>query len=121
MIKAVKFVSIPVRNQDEALAFYTSKLGFHVLTDQPFGNTVRWIELGIPGADTRVVLFLPEGHESRVGAFTGVSFVADNVEKTYEELRARGVEFTKPPRAESWGTSAIFRDPEGNTFVLSSR
>lgn len=121
MIKAVKFVSIPVRRQDEALEFYTTKLGCQVLTDQPFGPGIRWIELGIPGADTRLVLFLPEGHESRVGTFTGISFLADDVEKTYQELHARGVVFTKPPRKEAWGTSAIFQDLEGNTFVLSSR
>jgi catechol 2,3-dioxygenase-like lactoylglutathione lyase family enzyme len=50
MIKAVKFVSIPVRDQDQALAFYTEKLGFQILTDQPFDANQRWIELRIPGS-----------------------------------------------------------------------
>jgi catechol 2,3-dioxygenase-like lactoylglutathione lyase family enzyme len=57
MIKGVKFASIPVSNQDRALAFYTEKLGFRLLTDQPFSEEQRWVELGLPGADTRVVLF----------------------------------------------------------------
>ena len=120
MIKSVKFVSIPVRNQDKALDFYTKKLGFQIVTDQPFGPQ-RWIELRIPGADTQVVLFTPQGQEDRIGTFTGMSYATDSVQKTYDELTARGVEFSQPPKKESWGTSAIFRDADGNTFVLSSR
>src|SRR4029077_7690305 len=57
MIRGMKFVSIPVTDQDRALAFYTEKLGFRVVTDQPYDATQRWIELGVPGADTGVVLF----------------------------------------------------------------
>ena len=57
MIRGVKFTSVPVSDQDRALAFYTEKLGFRLLTDQPFSEDQRWIELGIPGADTRIVLF----------------------------------------------------------------
>src|SRR5579864_6547549 len=93
MIRKVKFVSIPVKDQDKALAFYTEKLGFKILTDQPMGPKQRWVELGIPGADTDVVLFTPEGHEDRVGGFMNLSFATDNVEKTYDELKAKGVEF----------------------------
>ena len=109
MIKSVKFVSIPVRDQNKALEFYTKKLGFQIMTDQPFGDGRRWIELRIPGADTEVVLFTSPGQEDRIGSFTGISFVADSVEKTFEELSARGVEFVQPPKKESWGTSAIFK------------
>ncbi len=121
MIKGVKFASIPVRDQDRALAFYTEKLGFTVATDQPFDDKQRWIELRIPGADTRLVLFTPPGHEDRIGSFSNVAFVADDVEKTYQELSARGVEFTGPPQQADWGTAALFKDPDGNTFVISSR
>lgn len=121
MIKSIKFTSIPVRDQDAALEFYTKKLGFLILTDQPFNDRQRWIELGIPGAQTGVVLFTPPGQEDRVGSFTGISFLADDVGKTYEEYSARGVEFVAPPKVESWGTSAIFRDPDGNQFVLGTK
>jgi len=121
MIKSVKFVSIPVRDQNKALEFYTKKLGFQIMTDQPFGGGQRWIELRIPGAETEVVLFTPPGQEDRIGSFSGISFVTDGVEKTFDELSARGVEFLQPPKKESWGTSAIFKDPDGNQFVLSSR
>jgi predicted lactoylglutathione lyase len=76
MIKAVKFVSIPVKDQGQALDFYTKKLGFQILTDQP---------------------------------------------RTYQELSARGVDFEQPPKKEQWGTSAIFKDLDGNVFLLSSK
>ena len=56
MIRGVKFLGICVSDQDRALAFYTQKLGFTIQTDQPFEGGQRWIELGIPGANTGVVL-----------------------------------------------------------------
>ena len=52
MIRGVKFASIPVTDQDRAIGFYTEKVGFRLVTDQPFTDEQRWIELGIPGADT---------------------------------------------------------------------
>jgi catechol 2,3-dioxygenase-like lactoylglutathione lyase family enzyme len=121
MIKAVKFVSIPVKDQDQAVDFYTKKLGFQILTDQPFNGGQRWIELRVPGGETRVVLFTPPGHETRIGTFSNITFLSDDVEKTYQEMSARGVEFQQPPKKEHWGTSAIFKDPDGNVFVLSSK
>lgn len=121
MIKGVKFVTIPVRDQDRALTFYTECLGFAVATDAPFDETQRWIELRIPGAETRVVLFTPPGWSERVGGFQSISFWTDSVQRTYETYVARGVTFTSPPKTEPWGTSAIFQDPDGNAFVLSSR
>lgn len=121
MIKAIKFASIPTRDQDSALEFWTTRVGFEIATDQPFDDKQRWIELRIPGADTRLVLFTPQGHEDRIGGFSNVTFVADDVQKTYDELSARGVEFVKPPKRESWGTSAIMKDPDGNVFVISSK
>lgn len=116
----VKLVNIPVRNQDRAVEFYSKKLGFQVVTDMPFGGGQRWIELRPPGGDTRVVLFTPDGHEDRIGSLVNLVFGSDDVSKAHDELRTRGVEFVQAPRTESWGTSAIFKDPDGNTFVLSS-
>ena len=121
MITQLKFVSIPVSDQDRALAFYTEKLGFVIATDQPFNGNQRWIELRIPGAETRVVLFTPDGHEDRIGTFSAISFMTDDVTRTYDELTRRGVEFAGPPQSAEWGSYAIFKDPDGNSFVLSSR
>ena len=121
MIKGVKFASIPVADQDRALAFYTEKLGFKVATDQPFDDNQRWIELKTPAGDARVVLFTPDEHRDRIGTFSHVAYWTDDVEKTYEELHAKGVEFVKAPEKADWGTAAIFKDSEGNVFVMSSR
>ncbi|OAI43440.1 glyoxalase [Verrucomicrobia bacterium SCGC AG-212-E04] len=120
MITQIKFIGIPVHDQNRALAFYTDKLGFTILTDQPFDDHQRWIELRIPKAETRVTLFTPEGHKDRIGQFSGVSFACDDVDKTYAELTKRGVEFEGPPKKEPWGTYAMFKDSEGNQFVLST-
>lgn len=120
MIKQLKFVSIPTSDQDRALAFWTGPMGFAVATDQPMGGQ-RWIELSIPGAQTRIVLFTPEGHEDRVGSFFNGSFQCDDVDYTYRQLSERGVQFEGQPERQPWGTFAKFRDPDGNTFVLSSR
>jgi predicted enzyme related to lactoylglutathione lyase len=122
MIKGIKFVNIPVKDQQRALSFYTELLGFHVATNQPMGPVGQcWIELRIPGAETRISLFTPLGHEDRVGTFVPLSLWADDVEATYETLRARGVEFLAPPKKEPWGTSVIFRDSEQNQLHLGSR
>jgi predicted enzyme related to lactoylglutathione lyase len=120
MIKQLKFVGIPTADQDRALAFWTEKMGFRVMTDQPMGEQ-RWIELGIPGAQTGVVLFTPDGHQDRISTFFNGSFGCDDVEHSYRQLSERGVEFRGPPEKQPWGTFAIFSDPDGNSFVLSSR
>ena len=121
MIRGLKFVGIPVKNQDAALKFYTEKLGFKVITDQPFDDKQRWIELSIPGAETGLALFTPDGHESRIGDFQPLSFWADDVIATAEQMKKKGVQFEREPKKESWGTSAIFKDTDGNKFVLSSK
>lgn len=119
MIRGIKFASIPVTNQDKALAFYTEKLGFKILTDQPFDEKQRWLELGIPGAQTRIVLFKLE-NSLEPGMRTNISFWTDDVEATARELKAKGVKFTMEPTKADWGTAAIFQDLDGNSFVLSS-
>jgi catechol 2,3-dioxygenase-like lactoylglutathione lyase family enzyme len=121
MIRGIKFVGIPVRNQDVSLKFYTEKLGFKVITDQPFSADQRWIELLIPGAESRVSLFTPKGHEDRIGKFQAISFWCDDVLATAVVLKAKGVVFEQEPKKEVWGSMAKFKDPDGNEFVLSSR
>lgn len=121
MLRGVKFASIPTRDQDRALAFWTEQVGLAVATDQPFAGGQRWIELRVPGADTRLVLFTPPGHEDRVGTFSSVTFWTDDVDATYAEFQGAGVETLGPPEKAPWGSALKFRDPDGNTFVVSSR
>jgi catechol 2,3-dioxygenase-like lactoylglutathione lyase family enzyme len=121
MIRGIKFVGVPVRDQDVSLKFYTEKLGFKVVTDQPFNDKQRWIELLIPGAETGLALFTPEGHENRIGGFQSISFWCEDVFATAKALKSKGVGFAQEPQSEDWGSTAIFKDPDGNQFVLSSR
>jgi predicted enzyme related to lactoylglutathione lyase len=115
LIKRVNFISIPASDQSRALEFYTKVLGLRVFTDQTMGGT-RWIELKIPGAETMVVLDHVPGHVP--GDYPAVAFVADTVQGTYDELRAKGVVFHTPPKKEHWGEHAVFRDSEGNNVVI---
>lgn len=121
MIRGIKFVGVPVRNQEAAVKFWTEAVGMKVATDQPFNEKQRWIELMIPGADTGIAPFTPDGHEDRIGQFQSISFWCDDVFATASALKSKGVTFTQDPRTESWGSAAIFADPDNNQFVLSSR
>ena len=121
MIKAVKFVSIAVSDQDRALSFYTDKLGFRIATDQPMGESGRWIEVAIPGAETRLVLHHPADTPDTIGTTANVAFVSDDVFATHATLADRGVSFEVEPEKSDWGSYAIFTDPDGNRFVVSSR
>jgi catechol 2,3-dioxygenase-like lactoylglutathione lyase family enzyme len=100
MIRGIKFAGIPVKDQDAALKFYTEKLGMKVQTDQPF---------------------TAEGHEDRIGTFQSLSFWCEDVFQTAKVMKAKGVEFSKEPVKEVWGSVAIFKDADGNQFVLSSK
>jgi catechol 2,3-dioxygenase-like lactoylglutathione lyase family enzyme len=121
MIRGVKLVSIPVRDQKRAIEFWTEKIGLRVMTDQPFDDNQRWVELGATGNSVGVVLFQMPGWDERIGKFMNITFYSEDVRKTYEELSGRGVEFVQPPKKESWGTSAVFKDQDGSQYVVSSR
>jgi predicted enzyme related to lactoylglutathione lyase len=120
MIKQIKFVTVPVADQNRALDFYTDKLGFTIITDQPFDEKQRWIELRVPKAETRVVLFTMNGDEKRIGSMMPATFACDDIDQTYKELTDRGVEFEGKPQKQPWGTYAMFKDSEDNRFVLSA-
>ena len=120
MITHLKFVSLPVADQDRSIAFFTEKLGFRVVTDRPFDERQRWIELRLGTAETRFVLFTPEGHAERIGGFFNGSLACDDCEATYRQLKGRGVDVTEPKK-QPWGTYMIMKDPDGNQFVVSSK
>jgi predicted enzyme related to lactoylglutathione lyase len=120
MITQVKIACITVTDQDKALAFYTEKLGFKVTTDAPMGPEGRWLEVETPEGSTKIALLLPQKGEGKAGGFSNILFASNDVRKTYDELKARGVEFTQEPKEEFWGTYAMFTDPDGNQFLVSS-
>jgi len=124
-----------VHDQDEALAFYTEKLGFEVREDvtMPEMGNFRWLTVAPPGGgETAIVLMAVPGQpvlddETRkqvldlsAKGFAGTLFLTtDDCRASYEELKARGVEFSEEPEERPYGIDAGFHDPSGNSFRLT--
>ncbi len=124
MITHIQITTVHVSDQDAALDFYVNKLGFEKRADAPMGPDLRWLEVGLPGARTGIVLAKGYGgdEDRRIGRFTGLVLAADDIQGTYELLSGRGVRFTEPPTPQPWGMiQAQFVDPDGNGFVLVGR
>lgn len=129
MIRTLEVVTIPVHDVDEAIAFYTETLGFDLRTDESFGPGARWVTVAPPD-QTDVEIHLqepnPEMHgedgaaelRELVGRNPTWSFHTDDIEDTYRELEAAGVNFTRDPEARPYGTEAVFEDLYGNEFSL---
>ena len=127
MITAVGSVTIYVKDQERAKAFYTEKLGMAVITDAPMpaesGTDARWIALAPPGSVTEVVLYQAgdpfwEHYAATVGAVQAITLLADDLRATVEDLRAKGVKIVQAPEEQSWGSFAMIEDSEGNTLII---
>lgn len=121
MLQFIKFTQLPVSNQQRAVRFYTQKLGFRILQNTPYKTGWRWIELGIPGAETAIVL--TKRDNDLVNDVPSLVMAVDDVESTYEELRAKGVAAIRPPSPAPWNPEqrfALLRDSEGNTILIGS-
>ncbi len=133
MITKMSHVLIWVKNQQEALEFYRDKLGLEVDTDAAMGPDFRWLTMRIkdqPGfeiilAEPKAGMLLDEESAAQLrslidkGVLGGGVFDADDIYKTYEDLKARGVEFKGPPSVQEWGTATVLKDNSGNWFSLS--
>jgi uncharacterized glyoxalase superfamily protein PhnB len=122
-----------VHDQDEALEFWTKKVGFEVrqdITMEELGG-FRWLSVGAPGQDLSIALMaipgppvMDEDTSKQVedlmakGCAGTVFLTADDVQASYEELKGRGVEFTEAPAEQPYGLDSEFRDPSGNKFRL---
>ena len=134
MLKQLTTVQVWVHDQDEALAFYTEKLGFELREDVtvPELGNFRWLTVGVPGQEVAIVLMAVPGppvfdEETRdqikalvaKGAATGLFFSTDDIDATYGELKRRGVEFQQEPTQQPYGIDAGFRDPSGNQMRVA--
>jgi len=124
-----------VHDQDEALAFYTDKLGMEVRSDVtlPEMGDFRWLTVGPPGQeDVSITLMAIPGppvmdaetadqvRNLMSKGFAGTVFLTtDDIRSSYEELKGRGVEFTETPEERPYGIDSGFRDPSGNSFRLT--
>lgn len=111
-------VSVPVSDQERAKDFYANKLGFTVQMDSTFGEQMRWIMLRPPGSRTGITL-VTWFETMPPGSLKGSVLSRDNLEKTLDELAARGVTFNEQEIEQApWGRWKTFDDPDGNSWVV---
>jgi catechol 2,3-dioxygenase-like lactoylglutathione lyase family enzyme len=115
-IRRIDIVSLPVADQQAAKQWYTERLGFTVVRDNPMGPEQRWVQLGIPGAETSITL-VTWFRNMPAGSAQGLVLVTDDVAADHAALRARGVAIGELEDAP-WGRYATFSDPDGNGWVL---
>jgi len=135
MITRMSHVSIYVLNQDSAFDFYVNKLGFKVHTDAAMGVGMRWLTVTPPEQPeleitlmsiTEGMMFTKESAATmkelvKKGTFGFGVFECKDIFATYEELKAKGIEFTKEPKKEFYGVEALFKDDSGNWFSLGQK
>jgi catechol 2,3-dioxygenase-like lactoylglutathione lyase family enzyme len=130
MLSSIRLSNVYVLDQDEALRFYVDKLGLEVSTDADMGF-MRWLTVNVPGEPDRELLLERPGPPSMddataehvrelvtKGAVGWIGFRTDDCRRTYEELLARGVEFSQEPTEQSYGIDCALRDPFGNTIRI---
>jgi len=127
MIEKLTVVTLVVKDQTNALDFYTKALGLEKRSDFPGPTGVRWLTVAPKGQDVEISLFQagsypdPKGGQVRVQRGEGVqwTFQTSDCKKDFEELRSRGVMFDESKPGEfPWGIEAHFTDPDGNRFAL---
>lgn len=135
MITKMSHVCVYVLDQDSAHDFYVNKLGLKVHTDAPMGPGMRWLTVTPPDQPELEITLMPVASGMmfteetaqqmrelvRKGTFGFGVFETPNIQATYEELKTKGVEFSKAPTKEFYGMEAIFKDDSGNWFSLGEK
>ena len=118
-IKQVGRVMVPVSDQDQAIGFYTEKLGFELRADIPFGDGDRWVEVGPPGAPTNIALVTPR-NEFQPGANTNIALDTDDARATQTDLKQAGVDVDDDIMGDGNPVPPMFwfRDQDGNTLLV---
>jgi catechol 2,3-dioxygenase-like lactoylglutathione lyase family enzyme len=119
-INKVATVIVPVSDQDKALDFYCGKLGFELRVEAPFGNGMRWIEVGIPGESTTIALAPPPEDYVTGNRETGISLQTDDIDALHAELKDAGVDVDADIMRMGGPVPPMFwlRDPEGNSLLV---
>jgi catechol 2,3-dioxygenase-like lactoylglutathione lyase family enzyme len=127
MINKIIRITLLVRNQDEALRFYTEKLGFEKRTDLTMAPGQRWLTVASKGDQQVEIVLQPpdwfegttrEDHLAQVGKNPTLVFQVDDCRRIYAELRQKGVEFASPPENLPYGIQAVAKDLYSNDLVL---
>ena len=118
--------TLVVKNQADALEFYTKKVGFEKKTDFTPPGGYRWVTVGPGGQDIELALFQagsqpenPWTTQWRPGNQPPIVMRVDDCVKTSSEMKSRGVNFTAEPKEYPWGVSSTFVDPDGNLFSIN--
>jgi catechol 2,3-dioxygenase-like lactoylglutathione lyase family enzyme len=126
MTQRIGYIALVVRDYDEAIAWFTSKLQFTLIEDSKLSETKRWVLVAPPGGENQCLLLLAKAaspeQESCIGNQTGgrvfLFLHTDDFQRDYEMFTARSVKFIRPPSVESYGTVAVFEDLYGNKWDL---
>jgi predicted enzyme related to lactoylglutathione lyase len=113
-------MSVPVSDQEKAKEFYVDTLGFDLQVDNSWREGMRWIEVAPEGSATSLML-VSWSDPLLPSMYRVVVVTTDDIQALHEELVAKGVSFDLPPTKLSYGTQAMFRDPDGNALVLLER
>ena len=123
-------VTIFVSDQDRSIEFFCGKVGLEIANDYRRAD-FRWVSVRPRPGDTELILYRPvepvngeqfEDLRGRIGIWTGIVFLTDDIQETYRLWRKRGVNFESAPEWRPWGGwEARFRDPDGNEFHLAQR
>lgn len=118
----ISIVTLPVNDIDQAVRFYTEKLGWKKTMDVPMGKEFRWVTVAPVGGQAELTLSKAGGPGSLrpPGGFSGVVFHVEDVRQSVDEFRKQGVEITDGPRDEPWGCWGTFKDSEGNIHGMRS-
>ena len=125
----ITVITLVVTNQAQSLDFFTERAGFEKKADITSPGGYRWVTVGLKGQDLELALF-------EVGSATDpsqrevsknwapaktppIALIVPDCRKTHQELSSRGVEFPQAPVEHPWGTSATFKDPDGNLFSIT--
>ena len=133
MIQRLSHVSVYVLDQDAAYDFYVNKLGFEVRMDQKMDNGFRWLTVGPKGQPGLQIILMPTTPSPMMDQATSDAlralirqrvmgagaFQTADCKRTYEELKAKGVEFTQPPTERFYGIEALMKDNSGNWFSMT--
>ena len=132
MMQTIGYITLVVRDYDEAIAYFTQTLGFSLIEDSPSkdrqGRNKRWVLISPPGSTGTQILLAKassEEEETRIGNQTGsrvfLFLQTDNFRRDYNAMRAKGVKFTREPKEEQYGTVAVFEDLYRNRGIYCSR
>lgn len=125
MTQKIARIALIVNDYDEAISFYTKKLGFTLMEDTRLSETKRWVVVAPPGNDGCALLLAKAAddlQQTRIGNQTGgrvfLFLYTDNFKRDYSSMIANGVRIVRPPKEEDYGTVAVFEDLYGNLWDL---